>query len=88
LATHVNTEGRTSASTYGYFRFNTSNRLWVKYQALIHNSQDSFSLTGVVDMDSGDTVIVELTTYGESSNTVDIGGASTITTGFSGQLIS
>ena len=88
LATHVRTTGRTSASTYGYFRFNTSNRLYVQYQALNHNTEDSFSLTGIVDMDSGDTVTVLLTTYGESGNTVDISSSSSPVTAFSGQLIS
>jgi len=89
LYTHIRIDGITSAADSIEFVLVTSNRSYRQKKVFTNGfgATEKFSISTLVDMDSGDTVTVTIQVAGESSDVVDISGSATsLNTCFSGKL--
>jgi hypothetical protein len=80
--------GMTTAMTYGVISLVTSKRTWNVYTSAEDSTVTAgWFISAVADMDANDTAYVSLTVYGESGDTVDVAGSSSMSISFSGVLV-
>lgn len=86
LQMRVTLTGCTVATTFNC-RINTSNRSYnMTFQKAAGTQDETIMLDTLADMDSADTATAIVSVSGEAGDTVDVNGAATLNTAFSGYL--